>query len=165
MTNTPREDGFAGLPSAAPQSSGAMTAGHLAGAVAGPHIPNHTGRPYKRFTLPKEIVGAEWATSGFIDDDLTFGMTEITTEQRIRAAKLAGGAKMDFQAVSLEQTYQCIYMIGGKLTNNNRTVIRNWFGAIGPKGQDIVERLFAEMTSATENDVQAVMSNSSWEQG
>ena len=72
---------------------------------------------------------------------------------------------MDFQAVALEQTYQCIYMIGGKLTNNNRRVIEKWFAAIGPKGQDIVERIFAEMTSATENDVQAVMSGGSWEEG
>jgi hypothetical protein len=128
-------------------------------------LPAHRGKPYKKFTLPKELVGAEWQRSGFEDGDLTFGMTEITTAQRLRASKLAGGAKMDFQAVSLEQTYQCIYTIGGKLTNNNRSVIEKWFQAIGPKGQDVVERIFAEMTSATENDVQAVMAGGSWEEG
>ena len=72
---------------------------------------------------------------------------------------------MDFQAVSLEQTYQCIYMIGGKLTNNNRSVISAWFTALGPKGQDVVERIFAEMTSASETDVQAVMAGGSWDEG
>ena len=56
-------------------------------------------------------------------------------------------------------------MIGGNLTNNNRSVIAGWFQAIGPRLQDVVERLFAEMTSATENDVQAVMSAGTWEEG
>ncbi len=142
-----------------------MTAGTLSGAIQSPNVPLHRGKPYKRFTLPKDLVGAEWGKSNFGDGDLVFGMTEITTAQRLRASKLAGGAKMDFQAVSLEQTYQCIYMIGGNLTNNNRSVVQGWFQAIGPKGQDVVERIFAEMTSASESDVQAVMAAGSWDEG
>lgn len=165
MTKAALDEGFAGLPHASPQTTGAMTAGALTGATQSPSVPMHQGKPFKRFTLPKELVGAEWGKSNFGEDDLEFGMTEITTAQRLRASKLAGGAKMDFQAVSLEQCYQCIYMIGGKLTNHNRSVIQGWFQAIGPKCQDIVERIFAEMTSATENDVQAVMSGSTWEEG
>ncbi len=164
MTNGALDEGFAGLPHA-PQSTGVMTAGTLQGAAQAPNVPLHRGKPYKRFTLPKELVGAEWGKSNFSDADLAFGMTEITTQQRLRASKLAGGAKMDFQAVSLEQTYQCIYTIGGKLTNNNRSVIQAWFHAIGPKGQDVVERIFSEMTSATESDVQAVMAGGSWDEG
>ncbi len=166
MTKAALDQGFAGLPhAAAPQTSGVMTGGSLtAGAAQSPHVPMHKGKPFKRFTLPKELVGAVWATSGFGDGDLVFGMTEITTDQRLRASKLAGGAKMDFQAVALEQTFQCIYMIGESLTNHNRKVIQSWFQAIGPRLQDVVERIFAEMTSATENDVQAVMSAGSWEE-
>ncbi len=164
MTNSALDEGFAGLPHA-PQSTGVMTAGTLQGAAQAAHLPAHKGKAYKRFTLPKELVGADWSKSNFEEGDLVFGMTEITTAQRLKASKLAGGAKMDFQAVSLEQTYQCIYMIGGKLTNNNRSVIQAWFHAIGPKGQDVVERVFAEMTSASESDVQAVMAGGAWDEG
>ena len=172
---TTLEEGFAGLPHAAPQTSGVMTtpavvaapapAAPLPGAASAPHLPNHIARPFKRYTLTKDLVGAGWRTSDFADGDLEFGMTEITTEQRLRASRLAGGAKMDFQAVNLEQTYQTIYMIGGKLTNNNRAVIKGWFEAIGPKGQDVVERIFAEMTSATETEVQEVLKAGEWETG
>lgn len=159
-------EGFAGLPTgnAPPQSSGVMTAGTL-GAVTASHLPSHVERSYKKFTLPRELMSSMWDSQGYTDADLEFGMTEITTEQRLRASKLAGGAKMDFQAVNLEQTYQTIYAIGGQLTNNNRGVIKRWFEAVGPKGQDIVERVFAEMTSASETEVQAVMSAGSWESG
>lgn len=160
------QQGFAGLPTgSAPQTSGVMTAGPLMGAAQAPGLPAHKGQPFKRFTLPKSLVGAGWAASEFEDKDLEFGMTEITTGQRMRASKLAGGAKMDFQAVALEQTFQTIYVIGGRLTNNNRSVIKGWFGAIGPKCQDIVERMYAEMTSASENDVQSVLSAGTWEEG
>lgn len=164
MTEGGLEKGFAGLPSGSTQTSGVMTTPSLQGSAYAPHLPNHTARPYKRYRLPNEVVGSGWATSGFTDEDLEFGMTEITTDQRLRASRLAG-TKMDFQAVNMEQTFQCIYMIGGKLTNNNRGVIKGWFEAIGPKGQDIVERIFAEMTSATETEVQAVMGAGSWEAG
>ncbi len=167
MTTGALDQGFAGLSHTAsqPQTSGVMTAGSLSGSAQSPHLPNHKGKPFKRFTLPKELVGSRWNASQFNDGDLVFGMTEITTEQRLRASKLAGGAKMDFQAVALEQTFQCIYAIGENLTNNNRNVISTWFQAIGPRLQDVVERIFAEMTSATENDVQAVMSAGTWEEG
>jgi len=165
MTKGGLNEGFAGLPTGAQsQGSGALTGGHLAGAAQAHHIPNHVSRPYRRYRLPDSIVGSGWTNSGFRDEDLEFGMTEITTEQRLRASRLAG-AKLDFQAVNMEQTFQCIYMIGGKLTNNNRGVIKGWFEAIGPKGQDVVERIFAEMTSATETEVQAVMTGGSWEEG
>ena len=167
--------GFAGLPHANPQTSGVMTTPAVAaapaapvaaaGAASAPHLPGHIARPFKRYTLTIDLVGAGWRSSDFTAGDLEFGMTEITTEQRLRASRLAGGAKMDFQAVNLEQTYQTIYMIGGKLTNNNRGVIKAWFEAIGPKGQDVVERIFAEMTSATETEVQEVLKAGEWETG
>ena len=172
---TTLEQGFAGLPPAAPQASGVLTtpavaaapvaAAPLPGAAAAPHLPNHITRPFKRYKLTRDLIGAGWRLSDFTEGDLEFGMTEITTEQRLRASRLAGGAKMDFQAVNLEQTYQTIYMIGGKLTNNNRGVIKGWFEAIGPKSQDVVERIFAEMTSATETEVQEILKAGEWETG
>lgn len=165
MTNSAIDEGFAGLSQARQPGTGVMTGASLEGAAQSAHVPLHRGKAYKRFTLPKELVGSLWEPSSFGDEDLVFGMTEITTDQRLRASKLAGGAKMDFQAVSLEQTYQVIYMIGGKLTNNNRSVIQRWFQSIGPKGQDVVERVYSEMTSASESDVQAVMAGGSWDEG
>ena len=86
MTNTGLEKGFAGLPTSSPQGSGVMTAGTLAGATQGSHLPPHKAKPFQKFTLPSSIVGSAWAKSDFSDDDLTFGMTEITTAQRLRAS-------------------------------------------------------------------------------
>lgn len=155
-----KEEGFAGLPTGlGPQTAGVMTGAHLHSAV-----PQVEPEDYQEFRLPKSCSGQRWVKSGRPDDDLTFGLTEMTTQKQLRAAKLMG-ARMDFGAMQLEQLMQCIYVIGGKLTRGNRQEIEKWLDDIGSKNNDIVTRCHSEMTSATESESQEVLEAGKWKSG
>ena len=103
-------------------------------------------RPYREFILPADVLGDEWGDSGFNEQHLTFGLTQITVEQQIRSGRLMG-AKMDVGTAMMEQQLMCLYTIGGEKIFRNRDYKRKWMDAIGPGGRQVVEACWTKINT------------------
>lgn len=112
-------------------------------------------RPYREFVLPPSCLGDEWGTSGFGEDSLRFGLTQITVDQHIRSGRLMG-AKMDIGTAMIEQQLMCIYTIGGAKVARNRDYKLRWMEAIGPGGRQIVEHCWNKINTVADSDAEQV---------
>lgn len=107
-------------------------------------------RHYQEFTLPEKHMGMGWASSGFTDRDRTFRMCELTSRAKEAAGKRAGQSTVK---LTHELVFGSISRVGDWDTARARDAWTNWWDAIGPKAQRLVEAAFVALNSVDEEDV------------
>ena len=107
-------------------------------------------RHFQEFTLPAKYMGMGWGSSGFVDEDRTFRMCELTSRQKEAAGKRAGQSTVK---LTHELVFGSISQVGSWATANARDAWTTWWDAIGPKAQRLVEAAFVQLNSVDEEDV------------
>lgn len=115
-------------------------------------------RDFHEFDVPSALLGDLWSHSEFSDEDRTFGLTQITTEQSIRAGRFVG-AKLDLGTAQQEQILMCLYTIGEKVVRRNRAQKVAWLEAIGPKGRQVVDFCWNKINTSSDAELDEVFSS------